>query len=343
MRTEEELEEFETGQPGSVASQPLTIDTGRLYKASMHTELQKFGSIDRLSLLDPEPEEEPVQITGLKLTTSQDRALHAIQILLDRTAHEGNQPGQTAHSEGYQGHLAPRLAIEYGDYFEAYGLEPATDGWTRQHKLALEALRDLAEPRRIVYKRRRYTGTGKQKRQVVDAIAVHSPLITFAEGYEGLEPGKEEAAFDRGEDIPAKRSRRFSIYCHPVLIDQIESWFTLKSERFHEEIRELHPSGKIPETIPRFISLLLTVNLETWQISEDNLLEKLWLYESFYEHRNKSRIRKRLKQACEDAQKLRYLLEWQRKKTGVYVFKLNPERCWRVDSKRKRGDDHGDT
>jgi hypothetical protein len=342
MRTEQELEELETGQPGAVQVDGLTFQRQPHYKASLHTELQKFGSIDRLSLLDPQPEEEPVQITGLDLTTSQDKALHAIQILLDRTDHKGNRPGQTAHSEGYQGHRVPRLAIEYGDYFEAYGLEPATDGWTRQHKLALEALRDLAEPRRIVYKRKRYTGTGNQRRRVADAIAVHSPLITFVEAYEGLEPD-EEAAFDRGEDIPAKRARRFIIDCHPVLIDQIETFYALKPERFHEEIKELHPGGKISETIPRFISLLLTVDLETWQISEDNLLEKLRLYESFYQHRNKSRIRKRIKQACEDAQELGYLLDWQRKRTGVYVFKLNPERCRRVKSKLERGGDHGDT
>jgi hypothetical protein len=342
MRTEQEVEELEAGQPGALQIDRLAIDSGRLIKASMHTELQKFGSIDRLSLLDPQPEEEPVQITGLKLTNSQDRALHAIQILLDRTDHEGNRPGRPALSDGYHGYQVPRLAIEYGDYFEAYGLETATDGWTRQHNLALQALRDLAQPRRIVYKRTRYTGTGQQRRQVTDAIAVHSPLITFVEAYEGMEPD-EEAAFDRGEDIPAKRARRFIIDCHPVLIDQIETFYILKPERLHEEIKELHPDGKIPATIIRFINLLLTVNLDTWQISEDNLLQKLWLYESFYEHRNKSRIRKRIKQACEDAQKLGFLLDWQRKKTGVYVFKRNPERCRRVDSKRKRGEDHGET
>ena len=52
MRTEQELEELETGQPGALQIDRLAVDGGRLYKASMHTELQKFGSTDRLSLLD---------------------------------------------------------------------------------------------------------------------------------------------------------------------------------------------------------------------------------------------------------------------------------------------------
>lgn len=327
MRTEQEVEELETGQPGVLKTDRLAIDSGRLYKASMHTELQKFGSTDRLSLLDPQPEEEPVQITGLKLTDSQDKALTAIQILLDRTDHEGNRPGRPALLDGYSGYQVPRLAVTFSDYFEAYGLAPATSGWTRAHQDALEALHDLAEERwRIVYKRRTSEG-GKVRWQV---IAPERPvsMITLWRAYKDLET-EEVERLERGDKLPDGRAIGLVIDCNPVLIDQIETFYALKPEGLREEIQALYPGKRISRTIKLFMDWLLTLNLSEITISEDVLLQKLWLEDSFYKHRNKSRIRKRIKQACEAAQKLGYLLDWQKNRKGQYVFKLNPERCKR--------------
>jgi hypothetical protein len=340
MRTEQELEELETGQPGALQIDRLAVDGGRLYKASMHTELQKFGSTDRLSLLDPEPEEEPVQITGLDLTVSQDKALQAIQILLDRTDHKGNRPGQPAQSDGYRGYQVPRLAVTFSDYFEAYGLEPATDGWARAHQDALEALHDLAEERwRIVYKRRTFDG-GKERWQV---IAPERPvsMITLWRAYNDLET-EEVERLERGDKLLDGRAIGLVIDCNPVLIDQIESFYALKPEGLHEEIQQLYPGKRVSRTISLFIEWLLTLNLSEITISEDKLLQKLRLYESFYEHRNKSRIRDRIKQACEAAQERGFLLDWQKNRKGQYVFKLNPERCQRP-KKSERGEDHGET
>ncbi len=340
MRTEQELEELETGQPGVIDAEGMLIERP-LYKASMHTELQKFGSTDRLNLLDPQPEEEPVQITGLKLTDSQDKALTAIQILLDRTDHEGNRPGRPALLDGYSGYQVPRLAVTFSDYFEAYGLAPATSGWTRAHQDALEALHDLAEERwRIVYKRRTFD-SGKVRWQV---IAPERPvsMITLWRAYKDLET-EEVERLERGDKLPDGRAIGLVIDCNPVLIDQIETFYALKPERLHEEIQQLRPGKRISGTIRLFINWLLTLSLKEITISEDVLLQKLWLYESFYEHRNKSRIRKRIKQACEAAQELGFLLDWQKNRKGQYVFKLNPERCRRVKSKLERGGDHGDT
>lgn len=341
MRTEQEVEELEPGQPGALQIDRLAIEEGRLYKASMHTELQKFGSTDRLNLLDPQPEEEPVQITGLDLTVSQDKALTAIQILLDRTDHEGNRPGRPALSDGYHGYQVPRLAVTFSDYFEAYGLEPATERWTKQHQEAIQALRDLAEEQwRIVYKRRTFDG-GRERWQV---IAPERPvsMLTLWRAYKDLET-QEVERLERGDKLPDGRAIGLVIDCNPVLIDQIETFYALKPERLHEEIQQLRPGKRISRTVSLFIEWLLTLNHKTWPISEDKLLQKLRLYESFYEHRNKSRIRKRIKQACEAAQELGFLLDWQKNRKGQYVFKLNPERCRRVKSKLERGGDHGDT
>lgn len=344
MATKPEPEELELrSQPGALRASNLAIrPKSALYRAGMYAELQKFGDKKRLTLLDPEPESETVQITGLDLTVPQDRAFDALQKLLDKTGHRGNLPGRPAQATEYRGQTVPRLAVSYSDFFEAYGLKKrASGGWTKLHQEALEALHDLAEPRwRIAYKRRRWEGTGKSRRQVTDVIAGTVSLITILKAYEGLED-EELERLERGEKLTG-REKGLVVDCHPILIDQIATFGLLKPVDLHQEIQQLNPGKRVSRTVSLFINWLITLDMSTCQISQDNLLEKLRLYESFYQSRNKSRIRSRLVEAFETAQALEYLLEWRQEATGLYVFALNPVRCTRVHQKQLQpppGDD----
>lgn len=338
MPEKTELEELElsSSQPGAITAGNLTIrPKASVYRAGMYVELQKFGSQDRRTLLDLEPE--PIQVTGLDLTVSQDKALSAIQYLLDRTGHEGNRPGRPAQATGYRGQPVPRLAVSYPDFFEAYGLEKRAGGggWTKLQQEALEALHDLAEPRwRIAYKRRRWEGTGKSRRQVTDVIAPEVPvsLITLLKAYEGLED-EELERLERGEKLTG-REKGLVVDCHPVLIDQIATFGLLKPKDLHQEIQQLKPGKRVARPVSLFIEWLLTLDMSTCRISQENLLEKLRLYESFYQHRNKGRIRKQLQEAFEAARTLGYLLECRQEPTGLYVFVLDPARCRRVKQKQ---------
>lgn len=346
-RTEPAELEIPKHQPGAITSGHLIIEQkGSVYRAGMYAELQKFGSKQRLTLLDPEPE--PIQVTGLDLTVSQDRALSAIQILLDRTDHQGNREGETAQAAGYRGQQVPRLALTFSDYFEAYGLQRAGDGQFKgkAREEALEALHDLAEPRwRIAYKRKRWEGTGKSRRQVTDVIAPEGPvsLITLLKAYEGLED-EEVERLERGEKLTG-REKGLVIDCHPILIDQIATFALLKPVGLHQEIQRLSPGKRISRTVSLFIEWLLTLNWPTMQIAEENLLEKLNLDRSYYKHRNKSRIRKQLQDAFDAALALGYLRECRQEPTGVFVFVLNPARCSRVRQKQLKpapGGDNGE-
>lgn len=332
--------QVDTSQPGAVTVGNLAIERqGSVYRGSMYAELQKFGSKTRRTLLDLEPE--PIQVTGLDLTVSQDKALSAIQILLDRTGHEGNQPGRPAQAAGYRGQPVPRLAVSYSDFFEAYGLARAGDGQFKGkgREEALEALHDLAEQRwRIAYKRRRREG----KKIVTDVIAPEGPvsLITLLKAYEGLED-EELERLERGEKLTG-REKGLVVDCHPILIDQIATFGLLKPKDLHQEIQQLSPGKRVSRTVSLFIDWLLTLDMSTCQISQDNLLAKLRLDDLFFRQRQRGRALKQLQEAFEAALTLGYLLECRQEPTGLYVFVLDPARCRRVKQKQLQPAPGGD-
>ena len=148
--------EIKTVQPGVIGSGLSTVGgQPTLFRASMPAELQKFGSSKRDLQISLWEQADAVQVTGtevsgLDLTVSEDKALSALQILLDRTGYQGNLPGEQLHTANYQGTI-PRLRVPYSDFFDAYGLEPGSrDGHHKGEQDALEALRSLAETKRRV-------------------------------------------------------------------------------------------------------------------------------------------------------------------------------------------------
>ena len=77
----------------------MTSDTEEkkdLYRAGMHAELQKFKDTQKTRQLmlgegvEPDKIDQNIEVTGLDLTESEDRALSAIQKLLSKTDYKGN-------------------------------------------------------------------------------------------------------------------------------------------------------------------------------------------------------------------------------------------------------------
>lgn len=305
------------------------------YRAGMHLELQKFGDIRgaRQMLLSEALGEEmaqapDVEVTGLDLTVSEDKALSAIQILLDRTGYQGNRPGQQQASEGWRlPGILPRLSTTYSDYLEAYGLRQRDGRYSsHQREEALEALESLTRPRRIIYERKRWEGQGKKRRQLSDIIVVTKPLISIAKGYRGLEQ-EEAAQVKAGQDLPFRASV-LVIDIGPLLVDGLGDYFLLKPTSLHQEIKALLGSRPISRAVSLFIEWLLTTNLPVISISRDNLAAKLRL-DYLIQQRKQSRIQERLQEAIQTAQELGYLLKWEEDAFCIFHFSLNPARMGR--------------
>lgn len=318
----------------------LALYRPELYPGTMHAELQKFGKTDRqlrqLSLSAPrqkqtELEELAGEITGLDLDTSQDKALSALQVLLARTNYEGNLPAVYVSSPDYhwQG-LLPGLEFTVSEYLEAYGLEKNKRGSYpgKQRALALDALRSLCEPFRVVYKKPYWDKDEKR----YHVIVVHKPLIELLEGYYGLSEEEAEAV-QRGDSLPGKIAV-IGIRPSPLLLDGIESFYLLKPVTLHKEIEDWAADkrgsrGRLPQAYSLLIQWLLTKNRIEQKVERDTLVTKLRL-ESYRAQRKLKKAYEQIDDALECALELGYLLSYEEDVFGTFTLRLNPARCSRV-------------
>lgn len=347
---------FSLGEGALGESRPLSpriVGTGAYeiqsyFRAGKWAELQKFGYKDETKQLllgedsDLLDMEQKVEVFGLALSVSEDKALHAIQKLLDQTGYRGNIPGEERQITAFkwQGYL-PRLSTTYSEYYEAYGLSPAGDGRYHgaQAQEALLALKSLTETRRVCYKRDKWIGSGKDRRMDTDIIRATAPLITILEGFRDLD-AKEAETILSGGDLPNKRQTRLLIEPSALLVDQIDTFFLLKPTALHAEIQSLMPGKRYAPTIPRFISYLLTIDMPAPHISRSSLARTLRL-DYLIDQRKPTALDKRIREALDIALELRYLLEYEikpvSKKEALIELRLNPEKCIGLKSNKKKG------
>lgn len=326
-------------QPRAISSEVVLLPT--VYRGGLYAELQKFGDKDRdrsvqLTLL---PEEEPEELTfssGLDLTVSEDKALSALQILLDRTDYQGQATSQPQYGGAFRwDEPLPVLMIRHSDYFQAYGLERKGDGsfYGHQAEEALEALRGLASKPRAVYYQRKHR---KGEKVLTDIIKARSPLIKLTEltAYQDLDEDEASQVL-AGEDLPKKiRANGLRVEISPLLVDSLDSFHILKPTRLHREIQDQVGGKRVSRAISLFIEWLLTKNAPKVKISESLLIQKLRL-ESYVQSRHREQAVARIQEAIKVAVDLGFLLDWEEEVSGMLSFRLNPERCSRVKGKKE--------
>ncbi len=319
-------------QPAAIS--PDLIIGSRDYRASMHMELQKFGHRDRarqllLSEIIPADETEleaKVQETGLDLSVSELRAIDALQLLLEETDYQGNEPGgEIIRSEAfkYEG-LVPKLRVTFSEYLEAYGLQRSSSGFSRaQRDEAMQALDSLTEPRTVAYSRRYRQG----KRYKNDVVIARRPLISVSKGYKGLtDQQAEEVIVTEGK---SRRPTHLLIDFSPLWVDQIASFYVLKPVGFYDELRLAIGSKRPSASIQLFLNWLMTKNKAIVKIGREKLAERIRLAH-LLDSRHQSRLDKQLQEAIDVALEMGYLLSYEQDALQMYTFYLNPERCKRV-------------
>lgn len=319
------------GQPRAILSE----EKPETYRAGLHLELQKFEDAKRDRKRDRQlmlfNTEEPgvkksLPPTGLNLSVPEDRALAAIQRLLDRTDYKGHERKET-EDEGFvfNGDV-PVLNISYTDFLEAYGIQKHGGRFHgTQAEQALEALNSLAKvDRHIFYERKRPDGK-------YDVIRKSCPLIRLTKltAWKGLKPEERERP-------PEERAARgFSIKVSPPFIDQLETFFVRKPVSLFSDIKRV-AGGRIPGATLQFINWLMTKDSQEVKADRDTLFVKLGL-SSYVERRHKKEAEDKLQEAMNTAYTLAYLTEpASQDGTGVYTFRLNPEKCSRIKAKTER-------
>lgn len=306
-----------------------------LYKAGMHLEQQKFKNVrqarqlllSEANIKENELERE-IEVTGLDLSVGEDRALSALQILLDRSDYKGNLPSKDITSKQWETlKTTPAQSFTWTEYYEAYGLKKRGNQYRGQDvtnaKKDLETLATKA--RRLVYKRRRWD----KNKKVYDLVVWKGTLIQVLEGYEGLNT-HEASQVEAGQTVKA-RKHKIAVVFNPIFIDGILDYFLLKPVDLHKEIKEITGKKASPATI-RFICYLLTLDVSPLPISREKLIERLRL-DYLLKERHKSRVEKILLESYDIAQKTGYLLGYDQDGFGLLHFQLNPDKCLRLKKK----------
>jgi hypothetical protein len=185
-------------------------------KITAHSALLKFGSqsdfIPQLKDTDIGRDAIAKGITtiGFDLTYAQERALHAIQVLLYQTDYKGNMPSviPAKNARYHFPDSLPVLRIKTAEYLVAYGVDKSKtyrgmEFSAQGSRVAKNALRDLAMNERLIVYEKSREEKNKDYRHVEDI----APLIAL----EILNGGKA-----------------LQIIPNPVLVDQVDSYFLLR-------------------------------------------------------------------------------------------------------------------
>lgn len=365
-----ELTEVHFEDLGPAIVQPARRET--TIKAGLHLELQKRGrkpEPDQRSLFDllDEPTKKEavkygVEVVGVDLTDAQNKAVFAVQSLLNNTDYRGNLPGRQVDNKEntfkFSGSV-PVLKFTPAEYFEAYGVgKRATSRGYMEYNAneraeALKALRDLHVNKFLFYYERRYWGKNNkgQEEELFDVIRTVRPLIIIIEGYEALTRSERDtlrsgATTQETED----KLKVIVIELSPIFVDQIKSYFVVKPANCYQEIKLLAPHAS--KYVSRFIDYLRSEvakreiaskgkGNQNWaiKVNYETLAYTLRMY-SWIKGKQWNQIRGSLKKCYETAKQLGYLLDY---KTIQGVTKeleeltLNPEKFYRVKEMEEKG------
>jgi len=276
-----------------------------LIRTSLHLSRQKFERIE----------------AGLSLSLTENKALFALQKLLDKTNYKGNIEGRDATPENtfhYSGYL-PRVQFNPAEYLEAYGLKRSTSGRgyqefnSNERSEAMKALRALADRKfKIIYERKRWD---EKKKMVTDVIITESSLIQIVWGLIGLD-AEEKKKWDEGRFSETELMDRSTIAVEfsPIMVDQIDGYFILIPSSFYEDIKAQIPAAKYSQYIPLFLEwLILQAEIQRraktgWkiEINYKKLAEKLGMGKLIRQRKNKE-IRANLEECYDIAIKLGYI------------------------------------
>ncbi len=187
-----------------------------LIRCGLHLEIQKYGKAidptrphleDQLesNVVARDASTRGFVRVGMDLSFAENRALFAVQHLLDETDYRGNiRPAKAGPAYHFQGEL-PRLEVPIYKYLHAYGVKQKQSKRgklefnSKSRESALGALRSLGGKEFLMAYDRKYGSHGNEKIEVI------APLIGITE-----------------------TKRKLLVTPNPIMVDQIDSYFLWK-------------------------------------------------------------------------------------------------------------------
>ena len=275
-----------------------------LYKVGLFLELHRFKNPQRKG-------------RGWDLSMEELRALSTITLLLAQTDYKGNEEPKNIENKNnkYWKRLktTPVLSFSWNKYLDCYyGNQTSGFGYKgQQATIPKRALRLLCE---------------KQLN-----IKYYLKSINRWLYYEG------PIIIDNNNSlIKGVRKRNVVLVFHPIFKDIVKDFYVLKSKTLVQDIQKYLKKNKFKKAILLFIEWLTTKNNNPTIISENKLIERLWL-KSLQDSRHISRLNETLDECYVTAKGLGYLLDdVKRDGFGNLIFILNPQKCTRLDRQKKQ-------
>jgi hypothetical protein len=267
-----------------------------LYRAGVYLELQRFYNPGKKN-------------RGLKFSVAELRALSALTALLDRHNYKGTEAPLEIKKKDFADMEAPVLTFRWKEYLQLfYG---TSQFWGQQPDTAKEALRTIPKTEgTIAYYRRKGRDPNKRK-----FIIDHHPLIK----------------------VKTESKKRVTVAYHPIFIDNIYSFHTWKPINLYHIVADFLHTYKVKKAVILFLEWLMTKNTSHYNdIHKSDLIKRLWLWETWEDMRQKTRVERTLAQCFETARMLGFLKsEVTVDDFGKYHFELNEARCSRIKIKER--------
>ena len=284
------------------------MNQSEFYKAPLYLELHRFRTFDWSRGID----------RGFNLSLAELRALTALTRLLAETGYRGDEPGERITLKDWKSMgETPVLSFSWTDYLRVYYGGEGKGRQGQQAQRAKRALFDLGNKRlELSYYRRKGSPVIKYKGQLVKEKNVSS----------------------------GNKRNGLTLVFHPIFIDHVHGFYVQKPFDLFTQICHYRQVQKPKKQLILFIEWLLTKNNSPTEISEDNLIKRLWL-EPLRLARKRSRVAETLQECIETAQGLGYLsafskrrAEISQKEGEIFSFVVNPELCKRVKQPKDQTD-----
>ena len=264
---------------------------------------------------------------GLDLTVLQDRAITAVQSLLDQTNYKGNMPSSFMDSSilGVSFDL-PVLNFTPSEFYKAFSLKKHKKGkyekyYSNECKQAITALRSLYEKKFVYYYKRESFDDG-------------TPETSYAKYYSNLFIETLEVGNDGEEDN--KRIKSITLTLSPIFIDQVQKYHTAKPRGYFNEIKAISP--KASKFIYRFMDIVLFQGRNNKsgivRLKENTLGYQLRM-NKYIDNKKLSELRKIITKCLEMAENINFISSWTYENKLIEI-KINYDRVVKVKAKYSR-------
>jgi hypothetical protein len=289
----------------------------RLIRCGLHLEIQKYGKQVDLTCPELKDQLESIAVAedaairgmtriGIGLTYAENRALFAVQYLLDQTDYRGSAKPVTLSVPNaylFDGQL-PQIEVTVAGYLHAYGLKRRQSKRGKQEfnaegrEAALDALRSLNSKEFLMAYDRKYGTEGNQRIEVI------SPLIRLSE-----------------------TGGKLSVTPNPILVDQIDKYFLWKPADLYSQV--LTGKDRTESFFIEYLLYLFEMNRRNGTRAvyvvkrQTDVIAHAVKMNSLLEARQQSRIRGRLTDLYRRGVELGYLEKYEIDVPGAKVEKLD--------------------